>query len=93
MTWIGIFPLVYIFATLLGLILPPDFPIFLRLALVTGLVVPAMSYVVGRRSHGCFTNGCTRPDVAMRSAGVLGVHASDVPSAAGDGAGRDELHD
>ena len=47
MTWIGIFPLVYIFATLLGLILPPDFPIFLRLALVTGLVVPAMSYVVG----------------------------------------------
>ena len=47
LSWIGIYPLVYIFAALLGLILPPDFPIFLRLALVTGLVVPAMSYVVG----------------------------------------------
>ena len=47
MTWIGIFPLVYIFGTLFSFILPQDFPIILRAALVTGLVVPAMSYVVG----------------------------------------------
>ena len=47
MTWLGIFPLVYLFATVVGAILPPDVPSILRLAIVTGLVVPAMSYVVG----------------------------------------------
>jgi uncharacterized protein len=47
MTWIGIFPLVYVLATILGIVLPPNVPSVLRLALVTGLVVPIMSYVVG----------------------------------------------
>jgi len=46
-TWVGIFPLVYLFATALSMILPPDVPTILRLAIVTGLVVPSMSYAVG----------------------------------------------
>jgi antibiotic biosynthesis monooxygenase (ABM) superfamily enzyme len=47
MTWVGIFPLVYVFGTIVGMILPPDAPSILRVAIVTILVVPAMSYVVG----------------------------------------------
>jgi antibiotic biosynthesis monooxygenase (ABM) superfamily enzyme len=47
MTWFGIFPLVYLFATLAAIILPPSVPVVVRLAIVTGLVVPAMSYLVG----------------------------------------------
>jgi uncharacterized protein len=47
MTWVGIFPLVYVFGTIVGTILPPDVPSILRVAIVTILVVPAMSYVVG----------------------------------------------
>ena len=47
MTWLGIFPLVYAFGNLVGAILPPDAPRILRVAIVTILVVAAMSYVVG----------------------------------------------
>ena len=46
-TWLGIFPLVYIFGTIGSMLLPPDTPPILRLAIVTILVVSAMSYVVG----------------------------------------------
>jgi len=46
-TWLGIFPLVYAFGNLVGVILPPDVPPILRIAIVTILVVAAMSYVVG----------------------------------------------
>ena len=47
MTWLGIFPLVYVFGNLVGMILPPDAPPILRVAIVTMLVVSAMSYAVG----------------------------------------------
>jgi antibiotic biosynthesis monooxygenase (ABM) superfamily enzyme len=47
MTWVGIFPLVYVFGNIVGMILPPDAPPILRVAVVTILVVSAMSYVVG----------------------------------------------
>jgi antibiotic biosynthesis monooxygenase (ABM) superfamily enzyme len=47
MTWVGIFPLVYVFGTIVGMILPPDAPPILRIAIVTLLVVTAMTYVVG----------------------------------------------
>jgi antibiotic biosynthesis monooxygenase (ABM) superfamily enzyme len=47
MTWLGIFPLVYLFSTAVDAILPQDAPLILRLAIVTGLVVLAMSYLVG----------------------------------------------
>lgn len=46
-TWVGIFPLVYVFGTIVGMILPPQVPSILRVAIVTILVVSAMSYVVG----------------------------------------------
>ena len=46
-TWLGIFPLVYIFGPIVGVLLPPDAPSILRIAIVTVLVVSAMSYVVG----------------------------------------------
>ena len=46
-TWLGIFPLVYAFGNLVGVILPPDAPRILRIAIVTILVVATMSYVVG----------------------------------------------
>jgi antibiotic biosynthesis monooxygenase (ABM) superfamily enzyme len=46
-TWLGIFPLVYAFGNLVGVILPPNAPRILRIAIVTILVVATMSYVVG----------------------------------------------
>jgi antibiotic biosynthesis monooxygenase (ABM) superfamily enzyme len=55
-TWLGIFPLVYGYSLLLGLILPSDTPRVLGIALNTALVVPTMSYVVApwltRMFHG-----------------------------------------
>ena len=47
MTWIGIFPLVYGYGQLLNLWLPTTTPSVIRVALVTALVVPTMSYLVG----------------------------------------------
>jgi antibiotic biosynthesis monooxygenase (ABM) superfamily enzyme len=46
-TWIGIFPLVYVYERLASWIMPPGTPILLRIAVITALVVPTMSYVVG----------------------------------------------
>jgi uncharacterized protein len=45
-TWIGIFPLVYGYGRVVSWITPPDTPIWLRIALITALVVPTMSYLV-----------------------------------------------
>jgi antibiotic biosynthesis monooxygenase (ABM) superfamily enzyme len=45
-TWIGIFPLVYVYERVLSWIMPPDTPILLRIAAITALVVPTMSYLV-----------------------------------------------
>ena len=45
-TWIGIFPLVYVYERLASWIMPPDTPILLRIAVITALVVPTMSYLV-----------------------------------------------
>lgn len=48
-SWIGIFPLVYLFLMVSGWILPADTPVILRVVLVTALVVPSMSYLVAPR--------------------------------------------
>ena len=45
-TWIGIFPLVYVYERIVSWIMPPDTPILLRIAVITALVVPTMSYLV-----------------------------------------------
>jgi antibiotic biosynthesis monooxygenase (ABM) superfamily enzyme len=45
-TWIGIFPLVYVYERVVSWIMPPDTPILLRIAVITALVVPTMSYLV-----------------------------------------------
>ncbi len=46
-TWIGIFPLVYTFATVIRMLVPADTPAIITIGLVTMLVVLAMTYVVG----------------------------------------------
>jgi antibiotic biosynthesis monooxygenase (ABM) superfamily enzyme len=45
-TWIGIFPLVYLYERVVNWIMPPGTPILLRIAVITALVVPTMSYFV-----------------------------------------------
>ena len=47
--WIGIFPLVYVYERVVSWLMPLDTPILLRLAVITALVVPTMSYVVSPR--------------------------------------------
>jgi antibiotic biosynthesis monooxygenase (ABM) superfamily enzyme len=48
-TWLGIFPLVYLYAELFNQILPSGTPAILKVFAVTALVVPTMSYVVAPR--------------------------------------------
>ena len=48
-TWLGIFPLVFLYGLVLHWILPADTPTVLRIAVNTALVVPTMSYLVGPR--------------------------------------------
>jgi antibiotic biosynthesis monooxygenase (ABM) superfamily enzyme len=45
-TWIGIFPLVYVYERVVSSIMSPGTPILLRIAVITALVVPTMSYLV-----------------------------------------------
>ena len=45
-TWIGIFPVVYVYERVVSWIMPPDTPILLRIAVITAQVVPTMSYLV-----------------------------------------------
>ena len=47
LTWIGIFPLVYVFQTLAAIVLPANVPVLARVGIVTLLVVVTMSYAVG----------------------------------------------
>jgi len=46
-SWLGVFPLVYIYVDLASLVLPVSTPAILRILIVTALAVPTMSYVVG----------------------------------------------
>ena len=55
-SWLGIFPLVYIYAELFNWILPPSTPVILKVLAVTALVVPTMSYVVAPRLTRLFKN-------------------------------------
>ena len=48
-TWLGIFPLVFLYDLVLHCILPFDTPTVLKIAANTALVVPTMSYLVGPR--------------------------------------------
>jgi len=48
-SWLGIFPLVYLYAELFDRILPSGTPVVLKVFVVTALVVPTMSYVVAPR--------------------------------------------
>jgi antibiotic biosynthesis monooxygenase (ABM) superfamily enzyme len=48
-SWLGIFPLVYLYAELFDWILPSGTPVALKVFAVTALVVATMSYVVAPR--------------------------------------------
>jgi antibiotic biosynthesis monooxygenase (ABM) superfamily enzyme len=45
-TWIGIFPAVSVYERVVIWIMPPGTPTLLRIAVITALVVPTMSYLV-----------------------------------------------
>jgi antibiotic biosynthesis monooxygenase (ABM) superfamily enzyme len=55
-TWLGIFPLVYLYGVVFNWILPPAAPGIARVFAVTALVVPTMSYVVAPRLTKLFKN-------------------------------------
>ena len=55
-TWMGIFPLVYLYAELFNRILPSDTPGIVKVFAVTALVVPTMTYVVAPRLTRLFKN-------------------------------------
>lgn len=48
-SWLGVFPLVYLYGDVVNLVVPVSTPGVLRVLLVTALVVPTMSYIVGPR--------------------------------------------
>ena len=48
-SWIGIFPLVYLYSELFRRILPPGTPAIVTIFAVTALVVPTMTYIVAPR--------------------------------------------
>ena len=48
-SWLGVFPLVYLYGSAASHLLPASTPAFLRILVVTALAVPTMSYVVGPR--------------------------------------------
>ena len=45
-TWIGSFPLVYVYERIVSWIMPPSTQKLLRIAVITALAVPTMSYLV-----------------------------------------------
>lgn len=55
-TWLGIFPLVYLYGVAFNWILPFAMPGIARVFAVTALVVPTMSYVVAPRLTKLFKN-------------------------------------
>jgi antibiotic biosynthesis monooxygenase (ABM) superfamily enzyme len=48
-SWLGIFPLVYLYAEMFNRILPSGTPAILKVFAVTALVVPTMTYIVAPR--------------------------------------------
>jgi uncharacterized protein len=54
-TWIGIFPIVYLYERVVSWIMPPGTPILLRIAVITALVAPTMSYLVSPQLTRLFT--------------------------------------
>jgi antibiotic biosynthesis monooxygenase (ABM) superfamily enzyme len=54
LSWAGIFVLVYVYGTLINAMAPAGMPYVLRVLVLTGLVVPTMSYVVGPRLTRAF---------------------------------------
>ena len=48
-SWLGIFPLVYLYSELTQYALPHTTPFIVRIAVITALVVPTMSYLVAPR--------------------------------------------
>jgi antibiotic biosynthesis monooxygenase (ABM) superfamily enzyme len=48
-TWLGIFPLVYLYGMAFSWILPPGTPAIVSFFAVTALVVPTMTYIVAPR--------------------------------------------
>jgi len=46
-SWLGVFPLVYVYAAIAGHVLPVSTPSVLRILIVTAVAVPTMSYLVG----------------------------------------------
>jgi uncharacterized protein len=46
-SWLGVFPLVYVYAAIAGRVLPVSTPAVLRILIVTAIAVPTMSYLVG----------------------------------------------
>jgi antibiotic biosynthesis monooxygenase (ABM) superfamily enzyme len=48
-SWLGIFPLVYLYGVALNWVLPSDTPGIARVFAVTALVVPTMTYIVAPR--------------------------------------------
>jgi antibiotic biosynthesis monooxygenase (ABM) superfamily enzyme len=55
-SWLGIFPLVVLYAAVLGPILPAGMPAVVRYLVVTASVVPTMSYVLAPRLTRLFRN-------------------------------------
>jgi antibiotic biosynthesis monooxygenase (ABM) superfamily enzyme len=48
-SWLGIFPLVYVYGYIVNRLVPDGTPVVVRVLAVTALVVPTMSYIVGPR--------------------------------------------
>jgi antibiotic biosynthesis monooxygenase (ABM) superfamily enzyme len=46
-SWLGVFPLVYVYAVIAGRVLPVSTPAVVRILIVTAIAVPTMSYLVG----------------------------------------------
>ncbi len=61
-SWLGIFPLVYVYGLLCNWAVPPDTPAMVRVLVVTVLVVPTMTYIVGPRLTRLF-RGWLYPEI------------------------------
>ena len=71
-TWVGIYPLVAAAGWLLGQALPATTPWLLRSAVVTALVVPAMTYLVAPRLTRLFRHWLYPPSAAEAAKSLEG---------------------